>query len=76
MSEVSSVQYTPNETLRATFDAHNQNKKRNKVSITARFDADVVDYYRAKGKGYQSIMNAALRACMEVEQNDGFSTQV
>ena len=42
--------------------------KRRKVSVTARFDADIVDWYRAKGKGYQSIMNAALRACMEAEQ--------
>ena len=27
-----------------------------------------MEYYRAKGKGYQSAMNAALRACMEAEQ--------
>ena len=39
-----------------------------KVSLTVRYDADVVRWYKAKGKGYQSIMNAALRACMEAEQ--------
>ena len=43
-------------------------RRRRKVVVTARFDADVMEYYRAKGKGYQSAMNAALRACMEAEQ--------
>lgn len=42
-------------------------KREPKQLVTARFDADVVRYYKAKGKGYQSIMNAALRACMEAE---------
>ena len=41
--------------------------RQKKQVITARFDADVVNYYKSKGKGYQSIMNAALRACMEAE---------
>ncbi|MBO4313635.1 MAG: BrnA antitoxin family protein [Desulfovibrio sp.] len=43
-------------------------RRRRKVVVTARFDADVMEYYRAKGKGYQSAMNAALRACMEAGQ--------
>jgi uncharacterized protein (DUF4415 family) len=76
MTDVSAVQYTPNETLKTAFESCNQAKKRNKVSVTARFDADVVEWYRAKGKGYQSIMNAALRACMEVEQKEILSTRV
>lgn len=42
-------------------------KRDMKQAITVRYDADIVRYYKAKGKGYQSIMNAALRACMEVE---------
>ncbi len=45
----------------------NAQKRGKKQIITACFDADVVGYYKAKGKGYQSIMNAALRACMEAE---------
>lgn len=32
-----------------------------KVSTTIRLDADVVEAYRAKGPGWQSRMNAALR---------------
>ena len=75
MADVSAVQYAPNDILKTAFET-SQTKKRNKVSVTARFDADVVEWYRAKGKGYQSIMNAALRACMEIEQNEGFSTRV
>ena len=39
-----------------------------KISLTVRYDADIVNWYKAKGKGYQTAMNAALRACMEAEQ--------
>ncbi len=48
-------------------------KRETKQTITARFDADIVRYYRAKGKGYQAIMNAALRACMEAELSQGLA---
>lgn len=46
-------------------------QKRRKISVTARFDADVVEWYRSKGKGYQTLMNAALRAVMEAELATG-----
>lgn len=42
-------------------------KREAKQSITARLDADIVRYDKTKGKGYQTLMNAALRACMEAE---------
>ena len=45
-------------------------ERERKISLTVRYDADVVRYYKAKGKGYQSIMNAALRACMEAELSE------
>lgn len=48
----------------------NARKRESKQLVTARFDADIVRYYKAKGKGYQSIMNAALRACMEAELSE------
>jgi len=38
--------------------------KRNKVQITLRVDADVLDEYRALGKGYQRAMNDALRSAL------------
>lgn len=46
----------------------NVQKRENRQTINARFDAYIVRYYKAKGKGYQSIMNAALRSIMEAEQ--------
>lgn len=35
-----------------------------KQQITARLDADVLDWLKAEGPGYQSRMNAILRAAM------------
>lgn len=36
-----------------------------KVLLSLRLDSDVVDWFRAQGPGYQSRMNALLRAYME-----------
>lgn len=36
-----------------------------KRSTTVRIDADVLQWLRAKGKGYQTRINAILRAAME-----------
>jgi uncharacterized protein (DUF4415 family) len=33
----------------------------NKKQITAKVDADVLDWLKSQGKGYQSRMNAILR---------------
>ncbi len=41
---------------------------RRKERITARFDKDVVDWFKEQGKGYQSRMNAVLRAYYEAQQ--------
>lgn len=32
-----------------------------KISTTIRLDADVLEYFRAKGRGYQTGINDALR---------------
>ena len=37
----------------------------NKASITVRLDADVLDWFRNQGKGYQTRINAVLRTYME-----------
>lgn len=37
----------------------------NKKQLTVRFDADVVAWFRARGKGYQTHMNAVLRAYVD-----------
>ena len=40
----------------------------NKRQITIRLDADVLKWYRAQGEGYQTRINALLRAYMEAHQ--------
>lgn len=41
-----------------------------KKSITVRLDADVLEWFRAQGKGYQTRINAVLRLYMESQKND------
>ena len=42
--------------------------KENKVSLTVRYDADIADFFKCQGKGYQRLMNNVLRAYMEAQQ--------
>jgi uncharacterized protein (DUF4415 family) len=37
------------------------------VLTSVRLDADILEFFKAQGRGYQSRINAALR--MEVERN-------
>ncbi len=39
-----------------------------KRQVTLRVDADVLDWFRARGKGYLSRMNAVLRAYVETQR--------
>jgi uncharacterized protein (DUF4415 family) len=39
-----------------------------KALLSLRIDADVIDWFRAQGAGYQSRMNALLRAYMEAHK--------
>jgi uncharacterized protein (DUF4415 family) len=43
-------------------------KKPTKVSTTLRLDADVLEYFRAQGPGYQTRINETLRSAMEKQQ--------
>jgi uncharacterized protein (DUF4415 family) len=36
-----------------------------KKAVTIRIDSDVLDWFKGRGKGYQSRMNAVLRSYME-----------
>jgi uncharacterized protein (DUF4415 family) len=36
-----------------------------KKNITLRIDPEIIEWFRAKGKGYQTRMNAVLRAYVE-----------
>lgn len=40
----------------------------NKKPVTLRCDADVLEFYRSQGKGYQRLMNNVLRAYMESQR--------
>ena len=39
-----------------------------KEQVTIRFDADVLDWFRRRGKGYQTHMNAVLRAYVDAQK--------
>jgi uncharacterized protein (DUF4415 family) len=39
-----------------------------KALLSLRVDADVIEWYKAQGAGYQSRMNALLRAYMEAHK--------
>lgn len=39
-----------------------------KTLLSLRIDADVIDWFKAQGAGYQSRMNALLRAYMEAHK--------
>ncbi len=41
-----------------------------KSSITMRLDSDLLAWFRSLGKGYQTRMNAILRAYMEAQQHN------
>jgi uncharacterized protein (DUF4415 family) len=41
---------------------------RTKTLLSLRIDSDVVDWFRAQGRGYQSRMNALLRAYMDAHR--------
>lgn len=42
-----------------------------KVPVNAKFDADVVEWFKAQGRGYQTRMNAVLRRYMEAQRKAG-----
>ena len=39
-----------------------------KTLLSLRIDADVLEWFRAQGRGYQSRMNALLKAFMEAHK--------
>jgi uncharacterized protein (DUF4415 family) len=42
-----------------------------KTPVNAKFDADVVDWVKSEGRGYQTRMNAVLRRYMEAHRKTG-----
>ena len=39
-----------------------------KTPVNAKFDVDVVDWFKSQGRGYQTRMNAVLRRYMEAHR--------
>ena len=42
----------------------------NKERLTVRFDADMVEWFKRQGRGYQTRMNAVLRSFYEAHKNE------
>lgn len=42
-----------------------------KKQLTVRFDAEVVQWFKAQGKGYLTRMNAVLKSYYEAHKHDG-----
>ena len=42
-----------------------------KTPVNAKFDVDVVAWFKAQGRGYQTRMNAVLRRYMEAHRGEG-----
>lgn len=42
---------------------------RPKASVCIRLDQDVLEWFKSQGKGYQTRINALLRAYMEAQHN-------
>jgi len=42
---------------------------KNKTQITLRLDTDVLDWFKAQGPGYQTNINALLKAYKDANQN-------
>lgn len=41
---------------------------RNKAQVTLRIDSDVLEWFKAQGRGYQTQINTLLRAYMEAHK--------
>ena len=44
-------------------------EERSKIQITAKFDADMVNWFKRQGRGYQARMNAVLRSFYEARRD-------
>ena len=45
--------------------------RRVKQPVTLRVDADVLDWFKGRGKGYQTEMNAVLEAYVKAQKEAG-----
>lgn len=53
---------------------HGLKDKENKTQLTIRVDRDVLAWFKAQGRGYQTRINSLLRAYMEANVNQNRSS--
>lgn len=58
----------PAEHLKVIANRGRPRKERPKISTTVRLDPEVLEYFRATGKGWQTRLNEALREYVETHQ--------
>lgn len=46
-----------------------------KEQLTVRFDEDIIAWFRSQGRGYQTRMNAVLRAYVSAQENHDNQTR-
>jgi|SRR5437773_9675327 len=61
--------WTPEMFARAMVKRGGLSSPRAKTLLSLRVDSDVVEWFRAQGRGYQSRMNALLRAYMDAHRH-------
>jgi len=59
---------TPEQFAEAVVRRGGLTSKPNKEQVTLRIDKDVLDWFKTQGKGYQTQINALLKAYMEANQ--------
>jgi uncharacterized protein (DUF4415 family) len=64
----SQIDYSDLPELGPEFFGHATRWPGKKKQITLRLDPDVLSYFRKRGKGYQSTINAVLRKYMELRK--------
>ena len=47
-----------------------------KTQITLRLDTDVLEWFKAQGKGYQTSINALLKAYVEANKNHAQKSEI
>jgi uncharacterized protein (DUF4415 family) len=61
-------EFTP-EMFAASVVRHGLKPVAKKVQVTLRLDSDVLDWFKAQGRGYETQINALLKAYMEAHQS-------
>jgi uncharacterized protein (DUF4415 family) len=64
-----SPELTPDMFARAVVRRGLKEIKPRKVQLTVRVDRDVLNWYRSRGRGYQTQINALLRAYMAASKS-------